>query len=50
MERRLDGGVPETQGGALVWRRTEERPFDGSSCSRGALGDAQVSVKHLLTL
>lgn len=51
VERRLDGRVPETQGGALVWRRTEERPFDGNSCSRGALGGAQkVSVKRLLTL
>lgn len=51
VERRLDRGVLETRGGALVWRRTEEGPFDGSSCSRGALGDAQkVSEKNLLTL
>lgn len=49
--RRLDGRVLETQGGALVWRRTEERPLDGNSGGRGALGDAQkVSVKRLLTL
>lgn len=46
VERRLDGRVLETEGGVLVWRRTEERPFDANSCSRGALGDAQkVSVK-----